>query len=318
MTIDGQYSVGFSFARQYGLRLTKDINPHISVALAIENAQGTLTSHNNTDNYLLGEVGATNEMNAFNGTYTANPSPDVIAKIAFDQGSGHYEIFGLADRFADRVFPCVEPGTNPVCTGTTATGAYNASKEGGGFGFNARWTMLDKHLVFGLHEFGGTGIGRYGAAGLSDISIHANGTLNLIRDYQGLGTLEYHGKKLDVYSYAGVEYAGRTYDFDPNENAAVTGPVGYVGYGAPEFSNAGCYTETAPGGHGHRGIQSRRARPLHRRHAGGHGGYARLLVPLLQRAQGQVPVRHAVLLRDPSHLVWRSWTGNFRVAFRNR
>jgi hypothetical protein len=246
-TIDGQYSVGFTFARQYGIRLTKDINPHISVAFAVENAQGTLTSHNNTDNYLLGEVGATNEMNAFNGTYTANPAPDLIAKIAFDQGPGHYEIFGLADRFADRIFPCVEPGTNPICTGTAATGAYNSSKEGGGFGFNARWTVLDKHLVFGLHEFGGTGIGRYGAASLSDISIHANGTLNLIRDYQGLGTLEYHGKKLDVYSYAGLEYAGRAYDFDANPNAAGTGPVGYVGYGAPEFSNAGCYNETAPG-----------------------------------------------------------------------
>jgi hypothetical protein len=244
MTIDGQYNVGFTFARQYGIRLTKDINPHTSVAIAVENAQGTLTSHGNADNYLLGEAGATNEANAFNGTYTANPAPDVIAKIAFDQGSGHYEIFGLADRFTDRIFPCVEPGTNLVCTGgTSVTDAHNTSKEGGGFGFNARWSILDKRVVFGFHEFGGTGVGRYGAAGLSDISIHANGTLNLIRDYQGLGTLEYHGKKLDVYSYAGVEYAGRTYDFDPLLGAAGT----YVGYGAPQFSNAGCYTETAPG-----------------------------------------------------------------------
>jgi len=246
-TIDAQYNVGFTFARQYGIRLTKDFNQHVSIAFAVENAQGTLTSHNNTDNFLLGEAGATNEANAFNGTYTANPAPDLIAKIAFDQGPGHYEIFGMADRFADRVFPCIEPGTNPVCTGTAVTGAYNSSKEGGGFGFNARWTVLNKHVVVGLHEFGGTGVGRYGAAGLSDLAIHANGTLNLIRDYQGLGTLEYHGKKLDVYSYAGVEYAGRAYDFDANPNAAGTAPVGYVGYGAPEFSNAGCYTETVPG-----------------------------------------------------------------------
>ena len=244
-TIDGQYSVGFTFARQYGIRLTKDISPHMSVAFAVENAEGTLTSHGNADNFLLGEAGATNEANAFNGTYTANPAPDLIAKIAFDQGGGHYEIFGMADRFTDRIFPCVEAGTNPVCSGgTTATGANNTSKEGGGFGVNARWTMLDKHLVFGLHEFGGTGVGRYGAASLSDLAIHANGTLNLIRDYQGLGTLEYHGKKLDVYSYAGVEYAGRAYDFDPLLN---TGAGGYVGYGAPEFKNSGCYSETAPG-----------------------------------------------------------------------
>jgi hypothetical protein len=242
-TIDGQYNVGFTFARQYGLRLTKDISDHVSVAFAVENAQGTLTTTNNADNFLLGQTGATNENNAFNGLYTANPAPDLIAKIAFDEGSGHYEIFGLADRFTDRVFPCVEPDGNPVCTGTTATGAYNASKEGGGFGFNARWRILNNRVVFGFHEFGGTGIGRYGAAGLSDLSIHANGTLNLIRDYQGLGTLEWHGKKLDLYSYAGVEYAGRAYDFDPNLN----GGLGeQVGYGAPTFSNAGCYTELAP------------------------------------------------------------------------
>jgi hypothetical protein len=31
---------------------------------------------------------------------------DIIAKAAFDPGFGHYEIFGLFDRFADRVFPC--------------------------------------------------------------------------------------------------------------------------------------------------------------------------------------------------------------------
>jgi hypothetical protein len=248
MTIDGQYNVGFTFARQYGIRLTKDFANGLSLAFAVENAQGTLTTHGNADNYLLGEAGATNEMNAFNGTYTANPAPDLVAKLAYDQGHGHYEIFGLADRFTDRIFPCVE-FTSTVCPTTgliaaSAVNAYNASKEGGGFGFNARWTLLDKRVVFGLHEFGGTGIGRYGAAGLSDISIHANGTLNLIRDYQGLGTLEYHGKKLDVYSYAGVEYAGRAYDFDPLLNA---GAGGYVGYGAPEFKNSGCYTETTPG-----------------------------------------------------------------------
>jgi hypothetical protein len=245
-TIDPQYNVGFTFARQYGIRLTKDFNEHVSVAFAAENAQGTLTTHENADNFLLGEAGASNSYNT-TSNYTANPSPDLIAKIAFDEGHGHYEIFGLADRFTDRVFPCVEPGTNPVCTGTAATGAYNASKEGGGFGANLRWALDNKHIIFGLHGFGGTGIGRYGAAQLSDISIHANGTLNLIRDYQGLGTLEWRGKKLDVYAYAGVEYAGRAYDFDPNPNAAGTAPVGYVGYGAPEFNNSGCYNEVAPG-----------------------------------------------------------------------
>jgi len=247
-TIDPGYNVGFSFARQYGVRLTKDFGDKVSVAFAIENPQGTLATHGNADNFLLGEAGASNTYNT-GGTYTANPAPDLIAKIAFDPGFGHYEIFGLADRFTDRVFPCVENFANPAVCPTTnptpaasAQGAYNASKEGGGIGANARWNFANKHFVFGLHGFGGSGIGRYGAAQLSDLSINPNGTVHLIKDLQGLGTLEWHGKKLDIYSYVGAEYAARTYGFDPL--LGTTG--GYVGYGAPEFADYGCYSELPP------------------------------------------------------------------------
>jgi hypothetical protein len=247
MTIDPQYNVGFTFARQMGLRLTKDFGDKASIAFAVENAQGTLTTHDNADNFLLGEAGASNSYNT-TGTYTANPSPDLIAKVAFDPGFGHYEIFGLADRFTDRVFPCVEfAAGSPLCTGaTSATGAYNKSKEGGGIGANARWTFASKHIVFGLHGFGGSGMGRYGAAQLSDLSINPDGTVHLIKDLQGLTTLEYHGKKLDVYSYVGAEYAARTYGYDP----LLGGTGGYVGYGAPEFANYGCYSEVSPSGNG--------------------------------------------------------------------
>ena len=71
-----------------------------------------------------------------------------------------------------------------------------------------------------LHALGGSGMGRYGTGGLADTSARANGTLDLIRSYQGLATLEWHGPKLDVYFNAGAEYAGRAADYDP-----VTGKV---------------------------------------------------------------------------------------------
>lgn len=242
MTIDPGYNVGFTFARQYGIRLTKNFGDKVAFAVAMENAQGTLTTHGNGDNFLLGEAGASNTYNT-TANYTANPAPDIIAKIAFDPGFGHYEVFGLADRFTDRIFPCGEVASSTtVCNdiaGPNALGAYNASKEGGGFGANARWYFDNKHIVFGLHAFGGNGVGRYGAAQLSDLSIHANGTLDLIRGYQGLSTLEWHGKKLDVYLYTGAEYASRAADFDPLTKKP-------VGYGSPLFSNAGCYTELPP------------------------------------------------------------------------
>jgi hypothetical protein len=249
MTIDPGYNVGFTFARQYGLRVTKDLSNKIWFAVAMENSQGTLSTHNNADNFLLGEAGASNSYNT-TGTYTANPSPDVIAKLSFEPGFGHYEVFGLYDRFRDRVFPCVEgvvitpPATTGPCpggvgTGPSAFGAYNASKNGGGFGANARWNFDNKHIVFGVHGFGGSGVGRYGAAQLADLAINADGTVHLIKNLQGLATLEWHGKKLDLYAYTGAEYDARTADYDFYTNKQ-------VGYGAPTFNNSGCYTELAP------------------------------------------------------------------------
>ena len=82
-------------------------------------------------------------------------------------------------------------------------------------------------------------MGRYGASQLSDLAINGNGTIRLTKDLQGLATLEWHGKKLDVYAYTGADYAGRAASFDPVTRKE-------VGYGAPLFNNSGCYTETVP------------------------------------------------------------------------
>lgn len=262
-TIDGQYSVGFTYARQNGVRLTKNFNDKVAIAFAVENAQATVTTSGNANDYLLVQPGASNTNNT-TSTYGFNPSPDLIAKIAFDPGFGHYEIFGLVDRFQDRIFPCenvgsVTSGSPPVTTvvavlpkcpsladANTTAAAYNSSKSGGGFGASARWAFANKHIVFGVKGFGGSGIGRYGASQLSDVSINADGTVHLIKDLQGLATLEWHGKKLDVYSYVGSEYAQRTYSYDPMQSITAGAPT-FVGYGAPAFNNSGCYTETAPG-----------------------------------------------------------------------
>jgi hypothetical protein len=256
MTIDPQYTVGFSWARQYGIRLSKNFGNAVWFAVSAENSQATITTHNNGDNFLVGSQGTSGGLyNAgasasATGTaanlanYSFNPAPDIIAKVVFEPGFGHYEAFGVYDRFRDRIFPCGETSATASCGGDTALGpnalgAFNASKNGGGIGANARWSFDHKHIDFGLHGLGGSGIGRYGTGGLPDASIHADGTFDLVRSLQGLATLEWHGPKLDIYLNAGSEYAARAADFDPNTKK-------YVGYGAPLFSNAGCHTETAP------------------------------------------------------------------------
>jgi hypothetical protein len=265
LTIDTAYNAGMTYNRQYGLRLTKNIDNKLWFGVSMENSQATVTTHGNAANFLVGEAGAgkayNNDITAcsstINGTattvtttctpgstYSFNPSPDIIAKVAIEPGFGHYEVFGLFSRFRDRIFPCVD-FTNPLCpaglTAASAVDATNVSRNGGGIGANARWAFANKRIVFGLHGFGGSGIGRYGTSGLPDASVYGDGSLHLVRTFQGLGTLEWHGKKLDIYTNAGVEYAARTVSFDPHEGA---GEV--VGYGAPTFKNTGCYTETPP------------------------------------------------------------------------
>lgn len=248
-TIDPSYNVGFVFARQFGFRVTKTFGDKVAVAFAIENPQATLTTHGNAANYLLGSTGASNSYNT-TANYSFNPSPDIIAKVAFDPGVGHYEIFGLLDRFTGRVFPCVENFASASCGSLTAAStfaAYNSSKNGGGFGASARWDIV-RRVTFGLKGFGGSGIGRYGPGGLPDVSINGDGTLHLVKNFLGLATFEAHlTKKLDFDSYGGFEYAGRAASFDPLANKGA-GTV--VGYGAPTFNNTGCGNETVPGSGG--------------------------------------------------------------------
>jgi hypothetical protein len=267
MVIDPNYTVGFSWARQYGMRASKNFGNKVWFAVSMENSQATVTTHGNASNFLIGSPGTggglynsaittcTTNTTTFATTcsaaanYSFNPSPDIIAKLAFEPGFGHYEVFGVYSRFRDRVFPCEDITSTTLCGNATtpgtanASGAYNSSKNGGGLGANARWSFYNKRIDFGLHAFGGSGVGRYGSGGLSDASVRADGTLDLIRSYQGLTTLEWHGPKLDVYLNAGAEYASRTATFDPILGKA-------VGYGSPSFNNTGCFTETGPGAGG--------------------------------------------------------------------
>ncbi|MGA8763254.1 MAG: hypothetical protein WB562_10355, partial [Candidatus Sulfotelmatobacter sp.] len=246
LTIDSAYNVGFSFARQYGLRIVKNLDNKVWFGFAVESSQATLTSHGNAANFLLGSVGNGKSYSTL-ANYSFNPSPDLIAKVAFEPGFGHYEVFGLFSRFRDRIFPCVDNFASAACGAAAdpvAALATNVSRNGGGIGANARWTFDNKHIVFGVHGLGGSGIGRYGTGGLPDTSAYADGSLHLIRAFQGLSTLEWHGSKLDVYLNGGTEYAARTADFDPFLSS---GAGAAVGYGSPSFSNSGCHTETVPG-----------------------------------------------------------------------
>jgi hypothetical protein len=232
MTIDPQYNVGFSWARQYGFRVVKNFDNKFWLGASVENAQAIFSASGNAQNFVLGSAGTGGGLYNASATYSFNPSPDFIFKAAAEPGFGHFEVFGVIRRFRDRVYP------GATATTPTAAGAYNFSTTATGVGANARVSLVHKHIDIGGHFFGGDGMGRYGSSGLPDVTVNPNGTLALLKSAQGLGTLEFHAAKFDVYFNAGGEFVGRHYQFN---SAGKT-----VGYGSPTANNLGCYTEAPP------------------------------------------------------------------------
>jgi hypothetical protein len=305
MMIDPNYVVGFTWARQYALRVVKNIGDKIAIGAAIEGPQETLggrgfsnvttttvgtASVATTTNFFINAPGAAGGLyNAFDATgYTVNKAPDFVVKAAFDPGFGHYEIFGVLSDFRARVYPCGVVGTNafdtapPAVTTTvncapdptnpkpapSSLGSFNDSREGGGFGVSGRVPLFDKKLDAGVKAVGGSGIGRYGAAQLSDATARPDGTQALLRSAQGLAILEFHpNKKWDIYGYYGLEYAGRGgyqgYNLITVTKTPVIPPTATTpmvpatttttiklnqigGYGSRFANNTGCSTENPP------------------------------------------------------------------------
>lgn len=237
MTIDPNYNIGFTFARQYGFRVSKNFNNKFWLAASVENSQINSPATSGTlSNYLVGSAGNGGGLYNATANYSFNAVPDFVFKAVFEPGVGHYEVFAMVDSLRDRVFP------NATAKTPSAAGAYNANQTGGGIGANARWSLAQKHVDFGIHFFGGNGIGRYGSDGLPDVTFKSNGTIAVLRNYQALGTLEYHSPKWDWYFNGGGEYEQKRWDLNAQGKPE--------GYGSPLFANYGCSVETLPGSGG--------------------------------------------------------------------
>jgi hypothetical protein len=231
MTIDAQYAVGFSWTRQFGFRVTKNFNNKFWLGASVENAQPLLSGRNIPANFLVGNVGTGGGLYNVTALYGFNQTPDFVVKAAFEPGFGHYEVFGIARNFRDRIYG--PAGTHPV----------NDTRTGGGFGANARWSVAQKHVDIGIHALGGDGVGRYGTSTLPDItvrpadSVYGTSTLAPIHSYQGLVTLEWHSPHWDIYTNGGIEYAQRTIYRTGNT---------LVGYGIGNGNMTACNTEPTP------------------------------------------------------------------------
>ena len=236
-TIDPQYVAGFVWARQYGFRVTKSFHDKFWIGASAENAE-TLNPAGSSlpTNLLIGSDGNNGGLYNVTANYSFNLAPDMIAKIAIEPGFGHYEVFGIARFFRDRIYPnMVTKTVNGVTTVTgTSEGAYNDSTVGGGIGASGRDTFLNKKLTVGLKGLWGDGVGRYGSSTIADITLRPNAQIAPLHNFDAIGTIEANPtKRMMLYLNYGGDYVGRRY-------------FGKVGYGSPLTNMSGCNTEPLP------------------------------------------------------------------------
>ena len=225
-TIDPQYTAGFVWERQYGFRVSKDFNNKLWIGASAENPQ-TLPGGSNPANQFLGQQGTGGGLYNSTANYSYNLAPDMIAKIAWEPGWGHYELFGIARFFRNRIYPNAP---------TSSTGAYNDTTVGGGIGGGFRVPLADKKITFGLKGLYGDGTGRYGDSTIADITFKPDGQISPLHTFSALGTLEFNpNKRLNLYSNYGGDYVGRDIQ-------------GKSGYGLYTANMSGCNTEALPNG----------------------------------------------------------------------
>jgi hypothetical protein len=244
-TIDPQYMVGYTWARQPAIRLQQKFNgpmaqSNFTVAMSAEQAQiiysGTTNAPTNFEFGAPGQGGGL--YNAYSGNYTSNIAPDMIGKIAVDAPHFHAEFAGIARFFRDRYYPSVTVASNGI-VGVAGAAGVNDIKVGGGAEAGLRLTS--KYIDVAGTGMYGAGIGRYGSAQLADVTVHPNGKLEPIKNGHGLFSLETHpSPKFDVYAYYGGEYAQRTV------YATGVAATPFTGYGTINTSDTGCNTEVPP------------------------------------------------------------------------
>jgi hypothetical protein len=268
--IDNSYTPGFSYARQGGFRVVKQITPKLWAGFSVENPDTVATSacsSSFTCGYTYGQIqgyanststtspnsgylNATSGSGSVTGNPSVNPIPDLVAKVAFEPGWGHYEIKAIGRRFRDRVYPNYFNGSAISATptnGASYADAKNYSSDGGGIGFSAILPLVQKKLDFDFQGLAGAGIGRYGATSGPDVTYNADGKMIPVRGMQMVAGLEIHPTpRFDLNLYGGGDYYQRVSYFIPKGSdffGWTTTANAEVGYGYQFANDSGCSTE---------------------------------------------------------------------------
>ena len=245
-SIDAQYTVGFSWARQPAIRFQQTFGDvkkggMFTAAMSLENAQITnFTASSSVGvavpaNFFFAGAGQNGGLyNAFNGTYANNVAPDVVVKGTLDYPHAHFELGGIARFMRAYYYPITATGGTAAAPTYAYGPRYTSDTKSAGGIFGGGRVSPSKYADIALYVMAGQGVGRYGSSQLADATIRTDGTLEPIRNYHGLFSLETHPTpKLDVYGYYGGEYGQRT--------QYTTAQGDLIGYGPRNLNNSGCY-----------------------------------------------------------------------------
>jgi len=251
LTIDAQYVVGFNWTRNAQIRIVKDFGPAVSIGVSAESPQVVFQSPGSATPFGL----VINSANQGQGSglmddvtsYSTDTIPDIVEKVAFDPGWGHYEVLGLQRWFTDRSQSCnlVVPAACPGAFGLANLGAgSNVTTMGWGVGGSVLLPVLPKFLDVQGSVLYGKGIGRYGSGQMADVTFARDGSLSPLTQLEALvGAVLHLTPDLDIYSYAGLERSDANFNTLPGAN----GGINPIGYGNPSYTNAACALENFGG-----------------------------------------------------------------------
>jgi hypothetical protein len=230
LTINANYLVGYQFTDNWQIRLVKDFDKKVWLGVSIENPATNLAPGiPDTVNGLAVNVTNTGTGGFLNGVpVTPNQAPDIIEKLAWDPGWGHLEALAMQRFFTD----------NTLCVTAAPTGcALGTASQKTSFGASVGGNFLLKVIPNYLELMGGamysSGIGRYGAGNLPDVTIGSNGSLVPLTAFHAWSGIQFYPwEGLALYGYAGIEQNQASY-------------FGTSGYGNPAYDNSGCMIPTA-------------------------------------------------------------------------
>jgi hypothetical protein len=257
LTIDANYVVGFNYTRNWQIRMVEEFGPAFSAGISVEAPAAIVSASTATLPLGLGGTFASGSLvngvivnfnnvgpgsGFLTGTsFTNDVAPDVIAKLAWDPGWGHYEVFGVQRFFSDNVLSCFP--VSCVTGSITVTGAASQKiTYGEGVGGSVLAPVISKYLDFTGNVMYGRGVGRYGAGQLPDVTIGSDGSLSPVTELTAMvGLVAHPWEGLDVYGYAGIEQVNQN-----SFNLPAGTPGGALfGFGNPGFSNVGCTTTSS-------------------------------------------------------------------------